>query len=156
MDTSVRTRGTAVLGGALGTTMGTALEAHVFHTHGHDVYEYTERVRELLYRADAVVTLCGSDSALAAALDTVALRLPADVRWYTDLVAAREAHAAKLAQFEKIDLLEGDASGAGPALNVCRVCQSSDVAWYQRQTRSADEGMVTFLQCRICGKRWKQ
>lgn len=38
---------------------------------------------------------------------------------------------------------------------VCSKCGSSDVAVMLRQTRSADEGMSSFANCRKCGARWR-
>ncbi len=38
----------------------------------------------------------------------------------------------------------------------CRACNSSDITWTQKQTRSADEPMTVFCKCNNCGVRWKQ
>ena len=37
----------------------------------------------------------------------------------------------------------------------CGKCKQKKVAYYQMQTRSADEPMTTFCNCTICGNRWK-
>lgn len=37
----------------------------------------------------------------------------------------------------------------------CRKCRSNKCAYYQMQTRSADEPMTTFVTCIECGNRWK-
>lgn len=37
----------------------------------------------------------------------------------------------------------------------CAGCGSDNVAVYNLQTRSADEGMTTFYCCRECDRRWK-
>lgn len=37
----------------------------------------------------------------------------------------------------------------------CGKCKSDKTAYYQMQTRSADEPMTTFVMCIDCGKRWK-
>ena len=37
----------------------------------------------------------------------------------------------------------------------CRRCHSYDVEVEQKQTRSADEGMTVFCECRKCSLRWK-
>jgi len=38
----------------------------------------------------------------------------------------------------------------------CLKCNSKRTFSYQSQTRSADEGMTTFVQCVSCGNKWKQ
>ena len=36
----------------------------------------------------------------------------------------------------------------------CKRCQSTNVMWDQRQTRSADEGMTIIAQCLACSNTW--
>lgn len=36
----------------------------------------------------------------------------------------------------------------------CRRCGSSEVAWEQKQTRSADEASTVFCTCNKCNNRW--
>ena len=36
----------------------------------------------------------------------------------------------------------------------CRRCNSVDVTWDQKQTRSADEGMTVYCVCANCNLRW--
>jgi len=47
--------------------------------------------------------------------------------------------------------------GAGVALLACpkAKCRSTNIAWNQVQTRSADEGMTTFCHCLTCGEKWR-
>jgi DNA-directed RNA polymerase subunit M/transcription elongation factor TFIIS len=37
----------------------------------------------------------------------------------------------------------------------CFKCKSFKTLSYQRQTRSADEGATTFIQCVECGNKWR-
>lgn len=41
-------------------------------------------------------------------------------------------------------------------LFTCRKCRKRNTTYYQMQTRSADEPMTTFIQCKNCGNRWRQ
>jgi transcription elongation factor S-II len=37
----------------------------------------------------------------------------------------------------------------------CRKCFSKQCSYYQQQVRSSDEPMTTYVQCCVCGFRWK-
>lgn len=37
----------------------------------------------------------------------------------------------------------------------CRRCKNNKCTYYQRQTRSGDESMTTFITCTICNNRWR-
>jgi transcription elongation factor S-II len=37
----------------------------------------------------------------------------------------------------------------------CRKCKSKKCSYMQIQTRSADESMTLYVQCILCGNRWK-
>jgi DNA-directed RNA polymerase subunit M/transcription elongation factor TFIIS len=38
----------------------------------------------------------------------------------------------------------------------CSRCKSRKVSYYELQTRSGDEASTLFMNCLICGKKWKQ
>lgn len=38
---------------------------------------------------------------------------------------------------------------------MCRKCKSKKTTYYQLQTRSADEPMTTYVECRECNNHWK-
>jgi DNA-directed RNA polymerase subunit M/transcription elongation factor TFIIS len=38
----------------------------------------------------------------------------------------------------------------------CSRCKSKKVSYYELQTRSGDEASTLFMNCLICGKKWKQ
>ena len=38
----------------------------------------------------------------------------------------------------------------------CRKCKKRRCVYFQKQTRSADEPMTTFISCRECGNQWKE
>lgn len=42
-----------------------------------------------------------------------------------------------------------------PKDQICTRCRSTDTVTFQKQTRSADEGMTNFSSCNACGHRWK-
>ena len=37
----------------------------------------------------------------------------------------------------------------------CRRCKNNKCTYYQRQTRSGDESMTTFITCTVCNNRWR-
>lgn len=37
----------------------------------------------------------------------------------------------------------------------CRRCKNNKCTYYQRQTRSADEAMTTFITCTVCSNKWR-
>lgn len=47
----------------------------------------------------------------------------------------------------KIEVKDGDFK--------CKRCGGNKCVYYQQQTRSADEGMTTFVTCTTCNNRWK-
>jgi len=53
---------------------------------------------------------------------------------------------------KKIEIIENMAT-----VNIfkCRKCGERKCKSYQLQTRSADESMTTFVECRVCGSKWK-
>ena len=131
-----------------------AVEHMTYLSHGHDDLVYADRVRELLH-AHGVVGNTFTDPSLVAAMDTVALRSPGEVAWYAEMGAAEQQRQDTAAALEEFTLIEPDTADV-PALNRCGRCRSDNVYFYQRQTRSADEGSTTFCKCLSCGKRWKQ
>jgi transcription elongation factor S-II len=52
---------------------------------------------------------------------------------------------------EAIKAVEADYTG----ILTCRKCKSNKTEYYQMQTRSADEPMTTYANCKACGNRWK-
>lgn len=38
----------------------------------------------------------------------------------------------------------------------CPKCKQRDTGYYSKQTRSADEGMTAFWNCKSCGHHWKE
>ena len=133
-----------------------ALELATYDSYGQHLLAYQERVRALLFARPQIQAVL-QDPQYVAALDTVALRSNAEQAWYERLATQMEENEANADELARFELLPSEAALAtGPALNQCRKCGSTMVEWHQRQTRSADEGITTFCQCRRCGKRWRQ
>ena len=133
------------------------LENLTYETHGRHLLAYEERIRELLFAAPQICGARQFNPQYIAALDTKALRSTAEQAWYDQLETQARSASVEADQLARFELLPSEAALAtGPALNQCRKCGSTMVEWHQRQTRSADEGITTFCQCRRCGKRWRQ
>ena len=126
------------------------LEQATFETHGHDRLLYEERVRALIFAAPH---LQSDDPRYVAGLDTPALRGETEQAWYDALRRDKDGRRDEAEMLARFQLVQPD---AGPALLRCSKCQSTEVEWHQRQTRSADEAATTFCQCLSCGKRWRQ
>jgi transcription elongation factor S-II len=52
-------------------------------------------------------------------------------------------------------ILEGNKSRATSEYT-CKHCKKSECAYYEMQTRSADEPITRFISCLNCGKRWRE
>ena len=55
-----------------------------------------------------------------------------------------------------MDVLVADAPKAISDEFKCGKCKKRKVTYYQKQTRSADEPMTTFLTCVNCGNQWRE
>lgn len=64
----------------------------------------------------------------------------------------RDARFQRMLQ-EKYESISKDKGSYTSSLK-CRRCNSNDVSWEQKQTRSADEGMSVYCACGVCGNRW--
>lgn len=79
-------------------------------------------------------------------------------RWWSDQDQhARDQVQQKVqdeeAQAQKSKLLKKEDG----VMAQCRKCRTTNVSFYQLQTRSGDEGMTTFYQCleKTCGAEWR-
>lgn len=59
-------------------------------------------------------------------------------------------------KYNKEKLMYEDEIEANTDLFKCSRCKQRKCTYYELQTRSADEGMTTFITCLTCGNRWKQ
>ncbi len=79
----------------------------------------------------------------------------------TEEEVVMEKHRAQIEVFQEglndtLSLLKAkaaaDRSVTGASQVRCRACKSTNIFDFQKQTRSADEGMTWFFKCRDCGK----
>ena len=59
-------------------------------------------------------------------------------------------------KYKKEKLMYEDDIVANTDMFKCGRCKQRKCTYYELQTRSADEGMTTFITCLVCGNRWKQ
>ena len=53
------------------------------------------------------------------------------------------------------EALEAAGVKVGPGFHKCGNCGSHNTSFHQKQTRSADEPMTSFIRCKDCKHRWK-
>ena len=58
-------------------------------------------------------------------------------------------------KFKREKVMYEDITEAMTDMYKCGRCKSKKCTYYELQTRSADEGMTTFVTCLNCGNRWK-
>lgn len=140
-----------------------ALRLLLKHVHGRDAWQleaaivrycestdtdYESKVRQLAWNVRQAPDLLQRypTSALVQLDDaTLAQGTPIE-QW-------QRAHDANM-QYQYMLMHEEHKMGDAGTLR-CNRCHSHDVQVEQKQTRSADEGMTIFCECRKCGLRWK-
>eukprot|EP01080_Neovahlkampfia_damariscottae_P005070 gene5070-8670_t len=71
---------------------------------------------------------------------------------------ASDAHNEKLKSLEEERVFENaipSAESSATDIFECGKCKQRKCTYFQMQTRSADEPMTTFVNCLVCGNRWK-
>jgi transcription elongation factor S-II len=66
---------------------------------------------------------------------------------------AKALRAANLKELEMETIRAKDAEYEG--VFMCMKCKSKKTTYHQLQTRSADEPMTTYVECKNCNNRWK-
>jgi len=151
----------------LALAAATAVEAALFQVLGMGdgnrlPKEYTDQFRRLHFNF-------GENEQLAAQV----LQQQVDLLWLAEASAAdvatdsfkRAAQAELIASSEEVMMDWQDKHGdevreaagikCGPGFHRCGNCGSERTTFYQKQTRSADEPMTSFIQCKDCKHRWK-
>ena len=59
-------------------------------------------------------------------------------------------------KYKQEKIMYEDDIEANTDLFKCGRCKQRKCSYYDLQTRSADEGMTSFITCLVCGNRWKQ
>ena len=116
------------------------------HALAHSADEYGDHVRRAAFNLHANPAL-GREVVDA---DEDALTRGVLVGRIRDETRARAERFERMLQ-EKYDALN---EGEYTAIVRCRRCGSTEVAWEEKQTRSADEGGTLFCACTTCKNRW--
>lgn len=70
-----------------------------------------------------------------------------------DGLYAKAILTAKIKELEMEAIKARDEEYEG--IFMCRKCKSKKTSYYQLQTRSADEPMTTYVECKNCNNHWK-
>lgn len=68
----------------------------------------------------------------------------------------RQESEKKMMEARRTDWLSENIKQTGDSMMQCRRCKAFKVDYFQMQTRSADEPMTVFYNCKACGFRWKE
>ncbi len=78
--------------------------------------------------------------------------IPEEVDEESFVISTEFKHTVK----EKIEIIKSDNLSTMPTTRVeCPKCGHKEAAYWQLQTRSADEGMTTFYRCLKCKYTWR-
>lgn len=136
--------------------LATEIECALYGAFQNDSKAYMNQARSVLFNVKDPRNT-NFKSKLIAGIFT-----PAEVPWLTSEQMASEIKQAERAKLRKDsmeevqsdwDLKHGAANISG--LFTCGRCKGNKTTYVQKQTRSSDEPMTTFVTCLKCGKRWK-
>lgn len=147
----VRIRATRLIAQSFGAQHDRISAARDVESSAHDAAADEEHYRDLVLKC----ALNCRNNAINASCYTA--RMPDDVLIRgTILEQIRNTEEERKKVFERM-LQEKFASIDSEAYKSslkCRRCNSVDVSWEQKQTRSADEGMTVYCVCAKCGNKW--
>jgi len=132
------------------------LEAALFAKHGSCSTEYRDQCREILANLRDPNNPMLRFHLLSGAWTTEELvqKSVYDLAG-EDLKKQRQENAEWMDGWRRADWQQANRPKGGCDLFKCAKCGARDTTWTQKQTRSADEPMTTFVLCNNCGKRWR-
>lgn len=136
-----------------------ALERAIHRKAASDHAEYTALVVRMLFalshNREGVMRLVQRTSAeRVLEMDDAALLEGTGVARAQEQLDDREHRFKSMLQEKFEELTDKERHEEGEGLLQCKRCQSTNVIWDQRQTRSADEGMTIIAQCLSCNNTW--
>lgn len=111
---------------------------------------FSMQQREVLYEAISLVEERGFDAALAALRDTTPRDFLKRSPLYHEIDEELRMEDAYLTSRGGERMTEGIHKCGRPG------CGCSRIRVTEMQTRSADEGMTSFMRCTACGNRWRE
>jgi transcription elongation factor S-II len=124
--------------------------------------EYAEHVRLLFFslqgNRNLVLSLLQGDVSPRGLCGMTAEELKSDDLKSVQATARRKAAEAVQLDWEKKHkavMMEQAGIKSAKGQFICKRCNSNDTDYSQKQTRSADEPMTTFVYCNNCGNRWR-
>ncbi len=134
--------------------MAVKLEAALFEKHGDAGPKYLTQFRKL-------TSAFTNNQELRAQILSGMLEPYALVRMQdSELVSAELRTRREEAEKKRIADLSSGVKGSMMKCKTdifkCGKCKQKECSFYQKQTRSSDEPMTTFITCDLCGHEWRE
>lgn len=127
------------------------IDKEIYVYAGRNLVDYTDKAKQILFNISTNRQLLLRYSPrILVALDN------SDLAKDTILERVQQQQSAREEYFQNLLKTKADQiDTSNSSILKCRICNSSDISWQQKQTRGADEAMTIFCTCNSCKTRWK-